>query len=198
MGPTRNGIISLALLTLSLVNVASCTVGHRFLPYNFTLAAVNVTLPNANQTGAPLVLGQDGASSGISFYVTSTYASFPYNDYPTLGLVNHTLRAYRQDGSWNTNATEVKSGGTLGWVTSTKYRQLAPDVYSAIREPDDEYALLAAHGFSNLWSLCPFPGNRPQTNVVFNISAADDTRSSASSPDPALCYPVRINIVPIV
>jgi len=55
-----NGIISLPLLTLSLVNIAFGQVSTGFLPYNFTLAAVNVTLPNANLTGAPLVLGQDG------------------------------------------------------------------------------------------------------------------------------------------
>ena len=62
MGPIQNGIFALALLTLSLVNIAVGQVptGLGFLPYNFTLAAVNVTLPNANQTGAPLVLGQDG------------------------------------------------------------------------------------------------------------------------------------------
>lgn len=30
------------------------------LACNFTLAAVNLTLPNANSTGAPLVLGQAG------------------------------------------------------------------------------------------------------------------------------------------
>ena len=82
-------------------------------------------------------------------------------------------------------------------MTSTKYRQSAPEVYSAIREPDDEYAVLAAHGISNLWSLCPFPGNRPQTNVVFNISA-ETSHSSSSDPDPALCYSVRINLVPII
>ena len=59
MGPIQKGIFALALLTLSLVNIA-VGQGLGFLPYNFTLAAVNVTLPNANQTGAPLVLGQDG------------------------------------------------------------------------------------------------------------------------------------------
>ncbi len=32
------------------------------LPYHFTLAAVNATMPNANLTGVPLVLGQDGKS----------------------------------------------------------------------------------------------------------------------------------------
>ena len=35
------------------------------LPYNFTLSAVNTTAsdPNANTTGAPLVLGQNGRCS---------------------------------------------------------------------------------------------------------------------------------------
>ena len=32
------------------------------LPYHFTLAAVNATFSNANLTGVPLVLGQDGKS----------------------------------------------------------------------------------------------------------------------------------------
>lgn len=30
------------------------------LAYNFTLAARNTSLPNANETGVPLVLGQNG------------------------------------------------------------------------------------------------------------------------------------------
>jgi hypothetical protein len=34
--------------------------GISTLPYNFTLAAYNVTLPNYGQNGAPLVLGQNG------------------------------------------------------------------------------------------------------------------------------------------
>lgn len=58
------------------------------LSYNFTLSAVNTTLPNANTAGVPLVLGQNGervscpwesiisdrvagATTGMSFYVTS-------------------------------------------------------------------------------------------------------------------------------
>jgi len=39
--------------------------------YNFTLVALNNTLPNANSTGAPLVLGQAGATGGAYLYVTS-------------------------------------------------------------------------------------------------------------------------------
>ena len=41
------------------------------LPFNFTLAAFNLTLPNTNTTGAPLVLGQDGVVTGAAFEVTS-------------------------------------------------------------------------------------------------------------------------------
>ena len=41
MKPTQNGIISLPLLTLSLVNIAIGQVLTGFLPYDFTLAAVN-------------------------------------------------------------------------------------------------------------------------------------------------------------
>lgn len=36
------------------------TLSSSSLPYNFTIAAVNTTLPNANLTGVPLVLGQNG------------------------------------------------------------------------------------------------------------------------------------------
>ena len=42
---------------------------------NFTLAAWNTTLPNANNTGVPLVLGQAGAISGAEFKVLSVRLS---------------------------------------------------------------------------------------------------------------------------
>ncbi|KAF9555394.1 hypothetical protein CPC08DRAFT_134174 [Agrocybe pediades] len=132
-----------------------------------------------------------GASTGISFYVTSTYASYPYDDYPTLALVNKTLRAYTTSGRWITNATDVSSGGTLGWVTTTIYAHPAPEVYSAVKVPAYEHPLLAVHGFHNLWSLCPFPGTYPQTNIVFNASD-----SSILAYDRAACYPVVITMIP--
>ena len=43
----------------------------RTLPYNFTLAAWNKTGTNANDTGVPLVLGQNGAVDGAEFKVLS-------------------------------------------------------------------------------------------------------------------------------
>ena len=44
-------------LALSLILAPTSLAQRKTLPYNFTLAAVNTTLPNANDTGVPLVLG---------------------------------------------------------------------------------------------------------------------------------------------
>ena len=74
---------------------------------SFTFAAYNTSLPNANTTGVPLVLGQAGAISGLELKVLSvrvqqkaftwrcadtaawmaqTFASFAFNQYPTIAL----------------------------------------------------------------------------------------------------------------
>ncbi len=47
------------------------------IAYNFTLAAYNTSQPNANSTGAPLILGQDGAIQGYQFKVLSVRPSTP-------------------------------------------------------------------------------------------------------------------------
>ncbi|KAF9449846.1 hypothetical protein P691DRAFT_666554 [Macrolepiota fuliginosa MF-IS2] len=166
--------------------------------YNFTLAAYNITLPNSDRNGAALVLGQNGTerSNQRNSNFLQTRASYPYNDYPTLALISGSLRAYRTDGSWNTNATEVRSGSTLGWITTTRYARPAPEIYSAVNVPLTKFPLLAAHGRHDLWSLCPFPGRLGQTNVVFNVSAV---ASSSSGPsvgfDPKGCYEVVLFII---
>ncbi|KAF9042956.1 hypothetical protein BJ165DRAFT_1348900 [Panaeolus papilionaceus] len=168
------------------------------LKYPFTLAAFNDTLPKSNSTGAPLVLGQAGSTRGLYFYVTSTYASYPYNDYPELALVDGELHAFTRAGQWITNATEVRSGGTLGWTSSTIYTSPAPQIYSAIKNPSYQYPLLAAHGVSTLWSLCTFPNTYPQNNVVFNVSAATPSSPGGQLPfDPNSCYSVLIDILPL-
>lgn len=51
------------------------------IAYNFTLAAYNNTWPNTNTTGLPLVLGQNGATTGAEFKVLSVrfnYLSLRY------------------------------------------------------------------------------------------------------------------------
>lgn len=82
---------------------------------NFTLNAYNLTLPNANSSGAPIVLGpgppSDSAAAGLAVLAVSridgrsdesqhtdppppqTYASYPNNDFPgpNMSLVNGSL-----------------------------------------------------------------------------------------------------------
>ncbi|EKM77794.1 hypothetical protein AGABI1DRAFT_76799 [Agaricus bisporus var. burnettii JB137-S8] len=166
------------------------------LTYNFTLSAYNISRPNDNKIGAPLVLGQNGATSGVTPHVTSTHASFPYDDYPILALIDGSLRAYRSDGSWNTNATEVHGGTTLSWITTTipYYSRPAPEIYSIVNVPLTKYPLLAAHGRHDLWSLCPFPGRLGQTNVVYNVSVV--MNSTRNGFDTKECYEVILFTVP--
>jgi len=188
-------LFSLLLCALPCIG-APAKVALANLPCNFTLAAVNLTLPNANSTGAPLVLGQAGATDGMTFEVSSTYYSYPYNDFPTLELVNNSLRAFERTGTVSiTNATSVTSGGTLNWETSTYYSSPAAQNYAAVWNSGDEFAVLAAYEITDLWSLCPFSGFRGQTNVVFNVSA-DVPPPPYLGFDPADCYPVMLNIIP--
>ena len=129
---------------------------------------------------------------------SQTYASYPYDDYPSLGLVNNTLRAYMKGGQWLTNATTIESGGTMSWYTTSLYTQPAPEIFAASNIPCAEQTLLAVHGFSNLWSLCPFSGTHAQTNLVFNVSADITTPLSPYLGfDPAQCYAVLVNIIPV-
>ncbi|RDB16488.1 hypothetical protein Hypma_002778 [Hypsizygus marmoreus] len=191
--------MSVRTLAISLLStIATCMAQHSVLslPYNFTIAALNTTFSgvNANRTGVPLVLGQNGATTGASFYVTSTYASYPYNDYPSMALMRGSLRAFTSEGEWLTNATAMRSGRPLGWITSRYYTQPAAKGYSAVRVPTEIFPLLATHGFAHLWSLCRFPGFRGQTNVVFNVSA-DIPLPPYLEFDPADCYPVTLNII---
>ncbi|KAJ7461107.1 hypothetical protein FB451DRAFT_1268978 [Mycena latifolia] len=198
----------LALALLICLSSAATVFGdlqptiYRDLPCKFTLAAWNVTRPNANSTGVPLVLGQDTVNDGPNVEVTSTYASYPSNVYPTLSLSNGSLRAYRASGVWNTNATAVASGGLLSWFTSPLFNHEAARIYTAVQKDAGPHSLrvLAALGVHNRWSLCPSYGPLQQTSVVFNVSA--DVRAPADMGvsrlafDPRLCWEVKIYLVP--
>ncbi|TFK18851.1 hypothetical protein FA15DRAFT_674970 [Coprinopsis marcescibilis] len=171
--------------------------GRKFLDtldYDFTFAAVNTSLPNANTTGAPLVLGYSGYTHGMAIYVTSTYYTYPYNSYPSLRLVKHALRAIDSRGEWSTNATIVRSRDSLVWISSTMYPYPEDNarIFSAEGCQSSQYPILTAYNISSLWSLCPYPGFRGQTQLVFNATTAGPPPLY----DPALCYPVNINIVP--
>ncbi|KIY47722.1 hypothetical protein FISHEDRAFT_44837 [Fistulina hepatica ATCC 64428] len=164
------------------------------LPFNFTLAATNLTLPNANSTGAPLVLGTDGASTGLEYYTTSTWYTYPYDDYPTLGLLDGELQAFTKEGEWITNATSLTSGSAMLWMTSRLFSVPLFSEYSAVGNDSASvnnitYYSLAVFNHTDLWSLCPDGGVGGQTIVVYNVSAA----KSGEFTD---CYDVNLNIVP--
>ncbi|KAF8637033.1 hypothetical protein AX16_010888 [Volvariella volvacea WC 439] len=171
------------------------------LPYRFTLAALNVTTDGSqacdNSTGVPLVLGQDGASAGITFHVTSTYATFPYNDYPNLSLTASTLRAYTPTNEWITNGsilttaneTTGVSRNYLYWYTSRLYSSPAEEIFSVLMPdpalPVNPYPLLAVYGDAENWSLCVGTGTRPQTNLYYAVEGEEGG-----------CYRVKVNVVP--
>ncbi|KAJ7100956.1 hypothetical protein B0H15DRAFT_899860 [Mycena belliarum] len=168
---------------------------YQDLPCKFSLAAWNVTRHNANSTGVPLVLGQDGATDGASYEVTSTSASYPYNVYPLVSLSDGSLRAYRASGVWLTNATALVSGGLLSWFTSALFDREAARIYTALEfHNPTRLRVLAAHGIYDRWSLCPFDGTLAQTSVVFNVSA--DEGMPGLGFDPSRCWAVRIQLVP--
>ncbi|KAF9531476.1 hypothetical protein CPB83DRAFT_849085 [Crepidotus variabilis] len=177
--------------------ISACSLAQEVLtslPYNFTFSALNTTQPNANTTGVPLVLGQAGATGGYALHVSSTYSSYPYNDYDALGLQNKILLAYGTDGSYQTNAVAVQNGSPLIWVTTTLPNRPADPIFSGLKlSPTSEYPLLAANGVSSLWSLCTTKSPRPQTNILFNVSTPN---SLDTTYDPASCYGVQILILP--
>ncbi|KAJ4480739.1 hypothetical protein C8R41DRAFT_489087 [Lentinula lateritia] len=165
------------------------------LANNFTLAALNNTLPNANSTGAPLVLGSAGAIDGESFHVSSTYASYPYNDFPSLGLVGGELRAFYPDGTWETNASAPLSGDTLDWGTSSFYSTPASTAFSAVS--DGTFPILAVNEIADLWYLCPSDAPRvPQNSLYFNTTTIP-SQSGVSAASPVVCYSVTLNMVPV-
>ncbi|KAL1745224.1 hypothetical protein HDZ31DRAFT_63320 [Schizophyllum fasciatum] len=181
-------------LVLSLLLAPSSLAQRKTLGYNFTLAALNTTLPNANNTGVPLVLGSAGAITGASFYITSTYASYPYNDYPTLGLVNGALRAYGKDGRWITNASAISTGSEMGWVTSSLGGGVETDQYTALHATRfHRFASLAVHGQDALWSLCPSTQFRGKNEVVFNVSSTYQYYPFAVED----CYKVTLQVLPL-
>ncbi|KAI0727661.1 hypothetical protein C8Q72DRAFT_838703 [Fomitopsis betulina] len=163
--------------------------------YNFTLAAVNTTLPNANSTGAPLVLGwgPPGTSPAASAWAISTYAAWHSNEwpyftlsdgalYPIPGPEEHGLGAYDH---------EVASGDEVSFWVTTQQSDAAPDpIYCAAANDDPEYAVLAVNNDTEHFSLCDSTISCPNTVLVYE--AADGNSNYGYS----TCYPVQVNIIP--
>ncbi|KAI5885546.1 uncharacterized protein SCHCODRAFT_01193880 [Schizophyllum commune H4-8] len=186
--------ISLAVVPTSVAQSTTSFAPVKTLPYEFTLAALNTTLPNANDTGVPLVLGDEYFLPGSALYITSTYASWPYKENNnSLGLVSGAMRGYDPEGAWTVNASLVVSGYAMTWLGSYMGSP-ETDQFTAIHAArGHKYASLAAHGQDALWSLCP-TGNKDGKNEVFyNISSAT-SHSSVVVKD---CYKVTLQIIPV-
>ncbi|KAJ4482948.1 hypothetical protein C8J55DRAFT_511092 [Lentinula edodes] len=182
-------LISGCALAVTTLN-ASTTLGH-----NFTLAALNTTFPNANSSGAPLVLGSAGAIDGESFHLSSTYYSYPFDDYPALSLVNGNLRAFDREGNWHTNASAPFMGyEALSWATSTFYSNPASTAFSAINVPASIYPILAVNGVYNMWYLCPSDMRLGQDSVYYNTTSIGSSKAYPTDID---CYSVTLNMVPV-
>ncbi|KZT24166.1 hypothetical protein NEOLEDRAFT_1148798 [Neolentinus lepideus HHB14362 ss-1] len=151
----------------------------------FTLAALNTTLPNANSTGAPLVLGQNGEIEGAEFEVLSTWASFPDNDWPTLsldtgGLYGNSQTQYQAVSSGATNGT------TVNFMTTSR-TSYANQVFCIVPSPLG-LPLLALDGHVDEFSLCS-NGKESQNNVIYNATHKSYEYNYST------CYPVVLQVV---
>ncbi|KAH6905062.1 hypothetical protein BKA70DRAFT_1431640 [Coprinopsis sp. MPI-PUGE-AT-0042] len=150
------------------------------LPYNFTFAAVNKNPAQCQQhRGAARPRCRRRYERLDHLYHFDLGIPSRYNDHPSLGLVNRALRAFDKLGNWGYEC----------------YHQDNSRVYSAVKDPSNEYPILAAYDISSLWSLCPDARFRGQTQLVFNVSAVTPPPLYLSF-DPYLCYDVTVNLVP--
>ncbi|KAL1714970.1 hypothetical protein EV715DRAFT_208513 [Schizophyllum commune] len=191
--------VTMAVCPNSVAQTTASPASLKTLPYSFTLAALNTTLPNANDTGVPLVLGDEYFLPGSGLYITSTYASWPYKENNiSLGLVGGAMRGYDPEGAWCVlhgvvNASLVVSGYAMTWLGSY-LSSPETDQFTAVHAArGHRYASLAAHGQNALWSLCP-TGNKDGKNEVFNNISSANSHSSVVVKD---CYKVTLQIIPV-
>ncbi|KAH9840793.1 uncharacterized protein C8Q71DRAFT_741256 [Rhodofomes roseus] len=164
--------------------------------YNFTLAAYNTSLPNANSTGAPLVLGwgRPGTSPEASEWAVSTYAAWGSNDWPYFTLTGGALYPIPGPNESGLDAYDfaLPSGYEVAFLVMIhESTPVVPSVYCAAADGDSEYAKLAVNNDVDSFSLCKAT-TAQFTNVVLVYQAdANDTFYDYST-----CYPVQVNIVP--
>ncbi|KAI0364638.1 hypothetical protein BV20DRAFT_955777 [Pilatotrama ljubarskyi] len=157
---------------------------------DFTLAAYNATGPNTNTTGAPLVLASGGAISGAELRRFATYASFPFNDYTSVSLMNGTL-VINGANTTPARALIVQEGSQLGFLVQNGADPTAgAQIYCAVADVDPAghgtgHPFLAVNGDTDSFSLCQV-GTQ---NVVFYKPIPDHGEDFDS------CYPVKLQVI---
>ncbi|EKM51294.1 uncharacterized protein PHACADRAFT_263332 [Phanerochaete carnosa HHB-10118-sp] len=171
------GFISLAVAAVSAAPAAlsarQSTVGPQCaglgpgvfdVAYNFTLTAWNATI-STNDTGVPLVLGQAGAVDGAEFKVFSTWASYPFNDFPLLTLLHGGLFGNGTYGNV-AQASQVEAGDPPSFIIPPQ--NPTPQIYCGVADTDPAhggYPQLAVDGDTDSFSLCPTSGS--QVNIIY-------------------------------
>ncbi|KAI1788575.1 hypothetical protein LXA43DRAFT_894395 [Ganoderma leucocontextum] len=157
---------------------------------NFTVAAFNATGTNTDTTGAPLVLGQAGAVDGASFKVFSTFATFPFNQYPSIALVDGRLIP-SGPGTTPTAVNGVTAGSEVIFVASNSVDpSQSAQIWCAVADTDPAghgtgHPFLAVNSDTDSFSLC-MQGS--QNNVVYQAAAG-------GSYDFDSCYPVKLQLI---
>ncbi|TCD71102.1 hypothetical protein EIP91_000196 [Steccherinum ochraceum] len=160
---------------------------------NFTIAAWNKTLPNANTTGVPLVLGEaSGEDAESSFRVLSTLASVGSNEFPTWNIVNGVLlpNGRAPGGVVEGNFT---LGGSPNWGIGAASLLPNPSLYCLLVNTDPNgggngFPILAGNGDSDNFSLCPT--TQGQVNVVYNATVDNSDTYVFDE-----CYEVNLQII---
>ncbi|KIJ29060.1 hypothetical protein M422DRAFT_37091 [Sphaerobolus stellatus SS14] len=171
---------------------------------NVTLSAWNRTLPNANDTGVPLVLvpiGETGGPNAVHLENLATFASVGINFWPTVALDQGTLignfMSTPADGGVPTFtvATQAAAGTALQFSSSSKSLPNNP-IFCAVASTSAEGGgprgpALAIGTDTDHFSLCQSQG--PANLIIYQASATND-----GSYDFNTCYPVTVVIDDLV
>ncbi|TFK50689.1 hypothetical protein OE88DRAFT_1726489 [Heliocybe sulcata] len=163
------------------------------LAYNFYLTAVNTTLPNANTTGAPLVLNPQGQnSSGEAIYNVATYHSQPdtMGIWPNFTLDHGTLVAnYPTDLTLSPVGVDTEDGGPVVFTADTTN---ASQIYCGVADTDPEQGgrpLLALYNNLSEFSICHQTDGGNADLLIYNASSENSLYDYNS------CYAVLLHLI---
>ncbi|KAL4248901.1 hypothetical protein ABKN59_007597 [Abortiporus biennis] len=197
LGPILSGFTAYALTCSDLPNPTNNLS-------NFSLSVWNLTLPNANYTGSPLVLAEKGASMGVQFWTPTTYASYLMNDYPVLNLVNGELETVGSErgpaAGTKGFALDVTPGSWISFAISQGSLLIPPGTdfcavgsTSSQGSPNSQYYrlnILNTGATYQSWGICPDILHPGQESLYFNPQ-------DGVGGGPVGCYSVDVLILPL-
>ncbi|CCM00197.1 uncharacterized protein FIBRA_02225 [Fibroporia radiculosa] len=182
---------------------------------NFTLSALNRTLPNANATGAPLYVGTSYFDNGtISIYnqgVLTTFFNFSLPPYlwpgPSMSLKSGGLYPLSYGSILSAVDNSVAEGGEIGFLGDIKGNPLPPaaEIYCiqqtynlTANAADKDVApsplpLLAVYGDTGNFSICTSRPSEPGGVITQNVVYKPISNSSTYYYD--TCYSVNLQVL---